>query len=132
MDCRNGNISQPAAESAYGMDKDWLRKQLKDRGRGAQMQLAEALGLHPTVVNKLVNGTRKISSDEADKIRAWLKAPAPDNQPTPKNKTQRVFISHSGDSAELAARLLNKVYELPATSDEKASVITVLQWLKKG
>lgn len=65
------------------MDKDWLREQLRQRGRGAQVQLAAVLGVHPTVVNKLVNGPRKITSDEADKIRAWLKGAAPEPEQRP-------------------------------------------------
>lgn len=54
------------------MDKEWLRNELKKRGRGAQVELAKVLELDATVVNKLVNSSRKISSVEADKIRAWI------------------------------------------------------------
>lgn len=57
------------------MDKTWLRNALKSRGRGAQAELSTVLGLHPTVISKLVHGPRGISSQEADKIRAWLAAP---------------------------------------------------------
>lgn len=62
------------------MDKEWLRNELRKRGRGAQVQLAAVLGIHATVMNKMINGPRKISSDEADKIRAWLKGALPEPQ----------------------------------------------------
>ena len=80
------------------MDKDWLREQLRIRGRGAQVQLASVLGIHPTVANKLVNGPRKITSEEADKIRAWLKGalPEPDQRqlfPATTNPTPAAPVS---------------------------------------
>jgi transcriptional regulator with XRE-family HTH domain len=87
------------------------------------VELAQALGVN---LAWLQHGRGAMTGQIADQSSIT------DNQPTPPEKTQRVFISHSGDDAELAARLLDKVYELPATADEKASVITVLQWLKKG
>src|SRR5690349_7258495 len=52
------------------MDKEWLRAKVLARGRGAQVELAEALKVEQPTVNKMLSGVRKkISSDEADIIR---------------------------------------------------------------
>ena len=56
------------------MDKKWLRQQLEARGRGAQAALAAHLGLSASVTNKLINGSRRIMADEADRIRRFLEA----------------------------------------------------------
>ena len=56
------------------MDKKWLRQQLDARGRGAQAALAAHLGLSASVTNKLINGSRRIMADEADRIRRFLEA----------------------------------------------------------
>lgn len=54
------------------MDKKWLRHELAMRGRGTQAALAAHLGLSPSVTNKLINGSRRILADEADRIREFL------------------------------------------------------------
>jgi transcriptional regulator with XRE-family HTH domain len=121
----------------------WVRENRSNYSTGTDA--ARAFGWTVSTYLGHENGDRQPSVKAAKRYAAAFKVPwawildggrldppLVDNQPTPKDKTQRVFISHSSDSVELAARLLNKIYELPATSDEKASVITVLQWLKKA
>ena len=54
------------------MDKAWLKQELERRGRGAQTALAEHLGIRASVMSKILNMDRKISAEEADRIRAWL------------------------------------------------------------
>lgn len=56
------------------MDKKWLQEQMRaqhELGR-TQVELAEFMGISPTVLNKLINKSRKISATEADQIRQWL------------------------------------------------------------
>lgn len=52
------------------MDVDWLRKELKNRGRGAKGELARVLDLPDSAISKILGGSRGVSSVEADKIRA--------------------------------------------------------------
>lgn len=54
------------------IDAEWLRDQLEQPGR-SQSGLARSLGLSsPAIVNRMCAGGRKISAEEADKIRAYL------------------------------------------------------------
>src|SRR5262245_34937228 len=57
------------------MDKTTLKRELERRGHGAQTALAEHLGIAPSIVSRMLNSSRKISADEADRIRAWLGQP---------------------------------------------------------
>ena len=57
------------------MDKDWLKQELDRRGHGAQAALAEFLGMSASVMSKTLNTPRKISAEEADRIREWLGQP---------------------------------------------------------
>lgn len=70
--CQNGNVADLAVWPCLAMDKEWLKSKLIERGRGSQRELARVLGKDTTVVNKLVNGPRKITDDEGVKIRAWI------------------------------------------------------------
>lgn len=54
------------------MDKKALRRVLDEIGRGAQTLLGHYLRLSPSTMSKLVNGDRKISANEAARIRQWL------------------------------------------------------------
>jgi phage repressor protein C with HTH and peptisase S24 domain len=58
------------------MDKATLKQELERRGHGAQSALAEHLGVDPSIVSRMLNTPRKISVEEADKIRAWLGQPS--------------------------------------------------------
>jgi phage repressor protein C with HTH and peptisase S24 domain len=57
------------------MEAQWLSAQLGKTGR-SQTDLAKHLGLHPSQVNKMVHGKRRIVSEEADAIRAFFRLPA--------------------------------------------------------
>lgn len=54
------------------MDLIWLRNQLARRGRGAQTQLADYLGVSASVMSKMVSGARPLRAREADRIQQWL------------------------------------------------------------
>lgn len=56
---------------ALGMQPDWLKAELAKPGR-SQSALARFLGMAPEQVNRMCKGARKISADEADKIRSYL------------------------------------------------------------
>ena len=78
------------------MDKDWLKQELDRRGHGAQAALAEFLGMSASVMSKTLNTSRKISAEEADRIREWLGQAAnvreghlpPPAPPTPRRAPQ--------------------------------------------
>jgi phage repressor protein C with HTH and peptisase S24 domain len=55
-----------------GMDKATLKQELERRGHGAQSALAEFLGVHPSIVSRMLNSPRKMSVEEAAKIGEWL------------------------------------------------------------
>lgn len=56
------------------MDPSWLKSELEKPGR-SQSALARFLNLeHPSIVNRMVAGTRQIKASEADRIRAYLAA----------------------------------------------------------
>lgn len=57
------------------MQPDWLKAELAKPGR-SQSALARFLKMAPEQVNRMCKGTRKISADEADQIRAYLAATA--------------------------------------------------------
>lgn len=85
------------------MDKKWLQDELARHGRGAQTALAKHLGLNPTVVSKLVRSDRKITSEEADKIREFLTAPANGGPPT--------------ETADLPHAIVSRVRPTPGPPD---------------
>ena len=70
--CQIGNIADRENRRPYGMNKAALQKQVESLGRGAQAALARHLDLSPSTANKLLKGSRKISADEADKIREFF------------------------------------------------------------
>lgn len=53
------------------MDLEWLRAQLNREGY-SQAELARRLGLAPSGVSKILNGTRRIIAHEADIIRDYV------------------------------------------------------------
>jgi transcriptional regulator with XRE-family HTH domain len=50
---------------------EWLRRMLQETGT-TQAELARALNIDPTILNKMVKGPRKIMADERDRIAAHL------------------------------------------------------------
>lgn len=46
------------------MERGWIKKLLDERGRGSQAELARYLGVDPSVISKIVNGTREIKAKE--------------------------------------------------------------------
>ena len=73
INCQIGNIAVSENRRRYGMDKATLKKQVDSLGRGAQAALARHLGILPSTMNKLIKGSRKITADEADKIREFMR-----------------------------------------------------------
>jgi len=71
--CQIGNIAGTGNRRPYGMDKAALKKQVDSLGRGGQAALARHLGVLPSTMNKLIRGSRKITADEADKIREFMR-----------------------------------------------------------
>jgi len=51
-----------------------------------------------------------------------------DNQPTPAEKIEKVFISHSGEPSKELTDLLNKLCEVPEGSVEEKAVTTLLRF----
>lgn len=54
-----------------GMEPAWLKAELERPGR-SQSALARFMGVVPEIVNRIVNGRRRIQAHEADQIRAYL------------------------------------------------------------
>lgn len=50
---------------------DWLKREITRRGI-TQAELGRVLGLSESIMSKVMNGTRKLSSTEADAIRRYL------------------------------------------------------------
>ena len=58
------------------MNTDWIRNGLKKPGK-SQKGLADALGLDPAAVSRLLNGQRRLKADELEKVTAYLEAEPP-------------------------------------------------------
>ena len=54
------------------MDKRTLKKELEERGHGAQSALAEYLGVNPSIVSRMLNSPRKLRDEEIARIEHWL------------------------------------------------------------
>lgn len=52
---------------------EWLRRMLAETGT-TQAELARALNIDPTILNKMVKGPRKITADERDRIAAHFES----------------------------------------------------------
>lgn len=75
------------------MDPKWLKEQLERPGR-SQSALARYLGLeHPSIVNRMVNGTRQIKAWEADKIKEYLNVTASPGATIDRSATVKVPTS---------------------------------------
>lgn len=57
---------------------NWLRRQLEDRGI-TQADAGLAIGLSESKMSKVMNGSRKLSADEADGLRRFLGYHLPDD-----------------------------------------------------
>lgn len=57
----------------------WVRRQMDRRGV-SQAELAAAIGLSESQMSKVMGGTRKLSSDEADEIRRFFGFRLPDDE----------------------------------------------------
>lgn len=81
------------------MDLAWLKEQLRLHGR-SQSALARYMGIeHAAVVNRIVNGSRRIKVEEAEQIEAYLRATdgstwtgKGDNQTQPENPTHGLTL----------------------------------------
>lgn len=62
------------------MDLPEIKARMKAKGF-RQVDLSALLGLEPTIVSKALNGTRRITVPEMDKIRDWLRDPEVDEEP---------------------------------------------------
>jgi transcriptional regulator with XRE-family HTH domain len=68
---------------------------LTESGR-TQRDLARHLGVDPSIVNKIIKGTRQIKADEADQIRSFFKSILPRN-PVEINKESSFLHGRSGN-----------------------------------
>lgn len=66
-----------------------LKKQVDSLGRGAQAALARHLDILPSTMNKLIKGSRKITADEADKIREFMRQQGAAAESRPKSAAGR-------------------------------------------
>ena len=60
------------------MRMEWLKEQLRDRGI-SQVDAGAAIGLSESKMSKVMNGSRKLSADEADGLRRFLGYYLPDD-----------------------------------------------------
>lgn len=61
------------------MYKDWIRKGLEQKGK-SNKGLARHLGVHDSVVSRMVRGKRPIKADELPRIAEYLELPIPASQ----------------------------------------------------
>lgn len=57
----------------------WLKAHLETRGRGAQTELAAAIGVSNTMLSRMLSGKRDISADEILRISEYFQDPLPYN-----------------------------------------------------
>ncbi|WP_406736939.1 helix-turn-helix domain-containing protein [Thioclava sp. GXIMD4215] len=55
------------------IDAKWIKRHLKGE-RGEQSRLADAIGVSPDIVSKIISGKRRVKSEEAPKIVAFFNA----------------------------------------------------------
>jgi DNA-binding transcriptional regulator YdaS (Cro superfamily) len=55
------------------IDRDWIAARLATRKHGAQRELADAIGLKPDMMSKVMAGTRQISAAEAARIAEFFR-----------------------------------------------------------
>ncbi|WP_349380798.1 helix-turn-helix transcriptional regulator [Paracoccus sp. (in: a-proteobacteria)] len=60
------------------MRMEWLKEQLEQRGL-TQAAAGDAIGLSESKMSKVMNGSRKLSADEADGLRRFLGYYLPDD-----------------------------------------------------
>jgi phage repressor protein C with HTH and peptisase S24 domain len=68
---RNGSFLR--IPQSAGMDIEWIREGLQKAGK-SQKGLAEALGLDPAQVTRILKNGRRLRADELEKIREYLAA----------------------------------------------------------
>lgn len=89
------------------MKVEWLKSEMSKRNL-TQRDVGEAVGLSDAQMSKVLNGLRKLSSEEADRIRRFLGYALPDDEAT-----------------ELDIRLLHALSQM--TDAEKAALEVFLQ-----
>ena len=85
----------------------WLREQLRSRGI-SQVEADRAVGLNESQMSKVMNGSRRLTADEADGLRRFLGYRLPDD---------------AADTPE--ARIIQHLAKLGA--DQKRALETYLQ-----
>jgi len=58
--------------------RNWIAEGLKKPGKGKR-KLADALGVDPSAVTRILDGTRQVKLHELPKIAAYLEEPAPES-----------------------------------------------------
>ncbi|MER5172648.1 helix-turn-helix domain-containing protein [Thioclava kandeliae] len=53
------------------IDAEWIRRHLTGE-RGEQTRLADAIGLSPDVISKIISGKRRVKSEEIPKIVSFF------------------------------------------------------------
>ena len=92
------------------MDVEWIREQLVTREM-TQADLASRIDLTPVQLSKVLNGSRQLKSDEADKIRAALGAKATQAYEEDPDKTKIIeyFDAMSPAQREALIQFLEKI-----------------------
>lgn len=83
------------------MEKAWFKEEVAKRGHGAQAALAKFLGMSASTLNKRIRTKRKISSDEADKIREWLELNPPVDEGGDSRATHSPGVAHRAMQQQL-------------------------------
>lgn len=63
------------------IDGKWIAARL-GKDRGAKVALADALGVKPDVVSKILSGTRRVQPEEIPKVLAYFDVPADEDDVT--------------------------------------------------
>lgn len=66
-------------ENNRGMKVEWLKTEMAKR-KLSQRDVAEAVGLTDAQMSKVLSGSRKLSSEEADSIRRFFGYALPDDE----------------------------------------------------
>ncbi len=87
------------------IDADWIKRHLTHR-HGELKALADAVGLKPDKITKILNGTRQVKSYEAPRIAAFFQQDLPGfAERAPDYRPQVVPVNVSGRILALAAAL---------------------------
>ena len=87
-----------------GMRVQWIDEQLKQKGK-TRRELAFAIGFSEPQMSKVMNGSRKLSADEADAIRRYFGYRLPDDPPSDELDLIMDYLSLLGEPQKRAVVL---------------------------